>query len=77
MVGLSYPFLGVQLIACNILKPKFSVIYFRRSAARFARAKSRGDDPDGHRMRGACAVVGELGRVLYAVPPPISLQGTE
>ena len=66
-VGLSSLFLGVQSIAIKSLTPKFSVIYVYRSAARFARAKSWGGDPDGDRLRGACAVVGEQGRVLRAV----------
>ena len=63
-------FMGILLIAIKSLTPKFSVIYFCRSAARFAWAKSWGNDPDDDRVRGACAVVGEQGMMLCAVPPP-------
>ena len=62
-------FLGVQVMAIKSPTPKFSVIYFYRSAARFARAKSLGGDPGGDRLRGACAVVGEQGMMLCAVSP--------
>ena len=68
-VGLSCLFIGVQLVAIKMLTPKFSVIYVCRSAARFARAKSWGGDPDGDRTRGACAVVGKQGMMLCAVSP--------
>ena len=68
-VGLSCLFLGVKLIAIKNLTPTFSVIYVCKSAARFARAKSCGGDPDGDRLREACAVVGEQDRVLCAVSP--------
>jgi hypothetical protein len=56
-------------MAIKSLTPKFSVIYFCRSAARLARAKSWGGDPGGDRLGGACAVVGEQGRMLCAVSP--------
>ena len=62
-------FLGVQLIAIKRLTPKFSLIFFCRSAARVARAKSWGGDPDGDRLRAACAIVGEHGMMLCAVSP--------
>ena len=69
MVGLSCLFLEVHLIAIKSPKPKFGVIYLCRLAARFARAKSWGGDPDGDRLRGARAVVGEQDMMLCAVPP--------
>ena len=56
-------------MAIKSLTPKFNVIYFCGSAARFARAKFWGGDPGGDRLRGACAVVGEQGKMLCAVSP--------
>ncbi len=59
----------VQLMANKSMTPKFSVIYFCRSAAGCARAKSWRGDSGGDRLRGACAVVGEQGRMLCAISP--------
>ncbi len=52
-----------------------SVLYLCRSTAEFVRAMSMGEDPGGDRAGGACAGVGEQGRVLRAVSSPYACGG--
>ena len=62
-------------MAIRIFTLVLSVLYLCRSAAEFVRAISMGEDHGGDRAGGACAGVGEQGRVMCAVSSPYACGG--